>query len=396
MIANVRLLGSSQKLKWTQTDKALEIYLTGVETSVNGYAVEITLTDQDDSQRVKKDRLNGMNRILTMTFVLLWCCGHIVQASDNVQAEATTAKAERKRDAARKRRAKTPKYLETGGDRKLDVLYKKTPERDLHLDLYYPTGKRSRRCPVIIYTHGGGWAAGSRQGAAKATFAAVFMQLVEKGLCVASVDYRLCRKGRNVSMRDCVIDCKDAVRYLSQNSESLGVDPMRVYVMGDSAGGQIAQMLLLSSPESLPGDLELARTPYKMVAGVSWYGPCDFEKTDLYNHDDRADFRDRFGARILKPDSPPEDKLKLYREMSPVNYLTKESPPLLMIQGDKDTTIPVKHAYYMQEKAETLEAPVEILIVKNAGHNWRKVNEDINPSRQAIVDRTVQFFVDHL
>ena len=118
--------------------------------------------------------------------------------------------------------------------------------------------------------------------------------------------------------------------------------------------------------------------------------------TDLFNHDDRPDFRDRFSARILKPDTAPEGKLKLYREMSPVNYLTKDSPPLLMIQGDKDTTIPVKHAYYMQESAKAIEAPVEVLIVKNAGHNWRSVDADIIPSRQVIVERTVQFFVDHL
>lgn len=52
-------------------------------------------------------------------------------------------------------------------------------------------------------------------------------------------------------------------------------------------------MLLLASPESLPDDRALAEVTYKIVAGVSWYGPCDFEKTDLFNHDDRADFRDR-------------------------------------------------------------------------------------------------------
>ena len=113
-----------------------------------------------------------------------------------------------------------------------------------------------------------------------------------------------------------------------------------------------------------------------MVAGVSWYGPCDFEKTDLFNHDDRPDFRDRFGPRILGSDSGPQEKLTRYREMSPINYLTPTSPPLLMIQGDKDTTIPVKHAYYMQEKAKAVQAPVEILIVKNSGHNWRRVGAD--------------------
>ena len=223
----------------------------------------------------------------------------------------------------------------------------------------------------------------------------MFGRLVKEGFAVAPVTYRLAKKDSNVAMRDCVIDCKDAIRYLAKNSESLGIDPMRIYVMGDSAGGHIAQMLLLASPEQLPGDPALAEVPYRMVAGVSWYGPCDFEKIDLFKHDNRADFKDRFAARILGSDSGPMDKLARYREISPVNYLSKDSPPLLMIQGDKDTTIPVKHAHYMKQKADALKAPVEIMIVRNAGHNWRKVDADIDPSREAIIERTVQFFVDH-
>lgn len=127
-----------------------------------------------------------------------------------------------------------------------------------------------------------------------------------------------------------------------------------------------------------------------------FYGPCDFEKTDLFNHDDRPDFKDRFGARILGPDTDPADKLRLFREMSPIQYLTKDSPPLLMIQGDKDTTIPVKHAYYMKEKAEAVHAPVEIMIIKNAGHNWRSVGAAIEPTTDEIVQRTVSFLSAHL
>jgi len=294
------------------------------------------------------------------------------------------------------RTAKRSKYLETGGQRKLEVLYKQASGKDLYLDLYYPTVNQAEKCPVIVFTHGGGWAAGNRYKVSNRAFGPVFQQLIKEGFAVAPVSYRLARKDSNVAMRDCVIDCKDAIRFLAQNSESLGIDPMRFYVMGDSAGGHIAQMLLLSSPESLPGDPGLAGISYRMVAGVSWYGPCDFEKTSLFNHDDRPDFKDRFGPRILGSDSGPQDKLARFREMSPINYLTQTSPPLLMIQGDKDTTIPVKHAYYMQEKAKALKAPVEIMIIKNAGHNWRKVDADIEPSRAVINERTVQFFVDHL
>ncbi len=66
-----------------------------------------------------------------------------------------------------------------------------------------------------------------------------------------------------------------------------------------------------------------------------------------------------------------------------------------MIQGDKDTTIPVKHAYQMQEKGKELGASVEIMIIKNSGHNWRQVDAPIDPTREEIIDRTVRFFSEH-
>ncbi|GAB5405557.1 MAG: alpha/beta hydrolase fold domain-containing protein [Aureliella sp.] len=287
------------------------------------------------------------------------------------------------------------RYLQTAGERKLEVVYKRIGDRDLKLDLYYPAGRRETDYPVVVFTHGGGWAAGNRYKAATGLFADVFSQLIQRGFAVAPVTYRLAKKDSNVAMRHCVIDCKDAIRYLARNSESLGLDPMRIGVMGDSAGGHIAQMLLLASPDKLPGNPALATTTYRMVAGVSWYGPCDFENITLFNYDDRADFRDRFAPRIMQSDSGPKDKIARYREISPINYLSADSPPLLMIQGDKDTTIPVKHAYYMKKKAETINASVEAMIIKNAGHNWRRVNADIEPTRDEIANRTVHFFVRH-
>ena len=292
-------------------------------------------------------------------------------------------------------------YGKTGVDApinlKPNIVYKTTSAGDLFLDLYYPEIKLSGKYPLVIYTHGGGWAQGSKMSArAHSKMSLVVHSLTEKGLCVASINYRLYRKGGSTRIRDCVIDCKDAVRYLSKNSEALFVDSNRVFTFGDSAGGQIAQMLLLSPPESLQGVKKLAHFDYSVLAGVSWYGPCDFEKIELFNPDGRPKFHDRFKSRILPPNSPVTDKLKLYREISPVNYLSKDSRPLLMIQGDKDTTIPVKHAHYMRAHAEEIGAPVETLIVRNAGHNWRSVNRDIDPGIDTIVKRTVSFITKHL
>lgn len=271
-------------------------------------------------------------------------------------------------------------------------------KRSLLLDLYYPAGTSKASLPLVVYTHGGGWAAGNKDAAKRGNMQKVVEGLTKNGFCVASVEYRLYKQGGQITIKDCVTDCKDAIRFLVKNHGKYRIDPNRVFTFGDSAGGQIAQMLLLSSPDSLPGDESLANEHYKMIAGVSWYGPCDFEKTELFNHNGREGFRDRFGPRILKPGHDPENKLALYREMSPITYLKAGSPPLLMIQGDGDTTIPVHHAHYMKERADEISAPVDVLIVRNAGHNWRKADgkTDIEPTRDEIIKRTVEFLTRHL
>ena len=285
-------------------------------------------------------------------------------------------------------------YLPTKGQRKLNVVYKTTPLGELRLDFYAPVDA-SRPSPVVIYTHGGGWAAGNRHGAGLGRMKQVLTALHEAGFAVAPVSYRLATKENGTGMRDCVIDAKDAIRYLAKNHEALGIDPQRFFVFGDSAGGHIAQMLLLSPPSSLTGDPDLAGVDYRAVAGVSWYGPCDFEDVQLFNHDDRPNFHNRFARRIAPGKATPQQLLKLSREMSPVRYLSADSPPLLMIQGDKDTTIPVKHAYRMQEEAQKLGAPVEISIVKNSGHNWRSVGAPTQPTSDQIIDQTIGFLVGH-
>jgi len=280
---------------------------------------------------------------------------------------------------------------------KLDVTYKTTEQGALRLDLHYPAApKPGAKYPLVLFTHGGGWAEGDKTiGDHGVRFLGV-SALNAQGFCVASVDYRLCTKDGGITIRDCVTDSKDALRFLAKNAQQFSLDASRVFTFGDSAGGQIAQMLLLSPPESFPGDPALADAKYRLIAGVSWYGPCDFEKTELFNPDGRAGLRDRFGPRIIKAGADGKTTLAAYREVSPVNYLGANSPPLLMVQGDKDVTIPVHHARYMKERADAVKAPVEILIVQNSGHNWRKEGGELRPSLDEIVAKTAAFMKQQL
>jgi acetyl esterase/lipase len=314
----------------------------------------------------------GMKRFhLTLINLLLVCCFWSLHAQDSIQ------------------------YLGTQGTKKLNIKYKTTLEVDLYLDIYYPSKQSEKNgYPVLIYVHGGGWATGSKQNITKGLFKETFEKLVDHGFAVVSVNYRLTRH-KSVVMRDCVVDVMDAVRYLSKNNGILGLDSNRIFVLGDSAGGQLAQMLTLADPSKFPGDSALFNYHYKIIAGVSWYGPSDFTRLELFQTGDSTKNADRFGGRILKPESDPSQKDAFYKEMSPVYYLTPQSPPLYMMAAEDDTTIPVAHAYHMKKNAEIIGAPVELFIAKNAGHNWRNVGGEINPSKDVIVQKTIDFFLKY-
>ncbi len=284
-------------------------------------------------------------------------------------------------------------YLETQGEKKRNIKYKSTPEEDLYLDIYYPTKQTENKSfPVLIYTHGGGWFNGSKENSTKGLFKETFENLVEQGFAVVTVNYRLTRH-KSVVMRDCVVDVMDAVRYLSKNNSDLGLDVNRVYVLGDSAGGQLAQMLTLADPLKFEGDKELYEYKYKIVAGVSWYGPSDFTQRELFETNDPTKNPDRFYGRIMKVGADSLQKYASFKEMSPVYYLTENSAPVYMSAAENDTTIPVAHAYHMKEKADSIGARVELFTVKNAGHNWRKVGGEIEPSTDVIMQKTIDFFV---
>jgi len=285
--------------------------------------------------------------------------------------------------------------MDTPGEKLLNVCYKNTPQGRVYLDIFYPDEDIRSDKPVVFFTHGGGWAAGNKSKASTGLFAKVHKAWLKEGFVVVSVGYRLVNNKNETAIRDCVIDCKDAMRFVSAHHEAMGVDPNQFYTFGDSAGGHLAMMLLYTSsePELFVGDPILQKYVYKAQAGVSWYGPCDFQDIQLFNHDDRPGFYNRFADRITGGEEDSAKHIALYKEVSPIVYMTEFSPALLMIQGDKDTTIPVKQAYRMGEVLEKIPAPTEIMIINNAGHNWRSVDAAISPTKDEITARTIDFLI---
>ncbi|MFC7338703.1 prolyl oligopeptidase family serine peptidase [Haloferula chungangensis] len=292
-------------------------------------------------------------------------------------------------------RAQGGNKVEWQGQSLLDVPYKRAGGREIRMDIYQPKEDHSKAAPVLYYVHGGGWAAGSKDKGGLPLMRPVFEMVAKQGFVCVSINYRL-SKNNGVLMRDCVTDAFDGLRFLTKNAERYQIDAQRIVVWGDSAGGQIAQMLALADPAKFPGDPALAGFDVRPLAGISWYGPTDFTDLELFKTDDTDKKADRFGNRIVGHARSVTSKREAYEEMSPYFWLRKNSPPLLLLQGDKDTTIPFAHAPHLKKKADEIGADLSLVVVKNAGHNWRKAGGSPEPGVKEIQKITANFAIEQV
>lgn len=283
--------------------------------------------------------------------------------------------------------------VEWDGESFLNVTYRQVGTQQIKMDIYMPPGDKPATAPVLYYVHGGGWAAGSKDKGGLPLMRPVFEQVAEKGFVCVSINYRLCEKNNGVLMRDCVTDAMDGLRFLNKHAEQYGIDPNRIVVWGDSAGGQLAQMLALGDSKTFVGDETLAGFDVRPIACISWYGPTDFTDVNLFKTDLSDKNPDRFGSRITGSDGGYAKNPGAYEEMSPYYWLKADSPPLLLLQGDTDATIPLGHAPHLKKKADEIGADVEMVIVRHAGHNWRKAGGDPEPGIGEIQRITSEFAI---
>jgi len=108
------------------------------------------------------------------------------------------------------------------------------PAGEIPVRIYQPHGAGVK--PVLVYLHGGGWVIGSLD-----SYDATCRELAEGAGCVVvSVDYRLAPEHRYPAAPE---DCHAAVRWVAANAASLGADPKRLAVGGDSAGGNLSAVV---------------------------------------------------------------------------------------------------------------------------------------------------------
>ncbi|MFM8321486.1 MAG: alpha/beta hydrolase fold domain-containing protein [Chloroflexota bacterium] len=294
-----------------------------------------------------------MSKIITVLVVaglLLTGCASISQALGGLAGGAIPAGMGQQFDA-------TPAFS--------DVAYAALSDTQ-KLDIYLPEGDGP--FPVVINLHAGGFKFGDKQGIP----ATVGKELLNNGYAVVGVGYRL---SDEAAFPAAVQDVRAAVRFLRANADQYRIDPDRMAVFGQSAGGNLAAMLgtAAESQDFDEAGLGNAGVSNAVQAVVDWFGPTDFGQMDAQaaaqgcsasdqTHSVSGSFESAYLGAVVA-DSP-----ELVARANPITYIDGSEPPFLIQKGQQDCTVAVDNTKMLADALSAKGLPVQFDLLPGVGH----------------------------
>ena len=175
------------------------------------------------------------------------------------------------------------------------------------LDVYRPSPAPAAgaKRPAVVLIHGGGWSGGTRK-----LLAPHARWFAGKGLVAVNISYRL-TAAPGVRVADCVADAKSAVAWVRAHAADWGIDPARIAVAGESAGGHLAACTGLMAPQ-----------PARANALILFNPVIDTASADGWRMDASYTAEDR-------------------RALSPAHHVASGAPPTLVVHGEADKVTPI-------------------------------------------------------
>ncbi|WP_165964649.1 alpha/beta hydrolase [Actinomadura sp. KC216] len=254
----------------------------------------------------------------------------------------------------------------------VDVEYAVADGERLLLDLYIPEGSGPH--PVSLWVHGGAWLFGDRCSGAT-SFAAA---LAERGVAIASIDYRLGEAGAFPASID---DVRAAVRWLRAHGARHGLAIARIGAWGASAGGHLSLMAALDPRVGAPGD--------RIDAVVDFFGPTDLVARLARTELEREILPDPPDARYLRTTVKTLDR-NWARAASPLYQHLDQAPPTLIVHGDRDQQIALDQSLRMHQALVAAGRDSQLIVLGGAGH------EDVRFQQPWVLDATAAFLRHHL
>ena len=261
-----------------------------------------------------------------------------------------------------------------GQEVKRDIPYASPAEERQVLDIHAP--KDAKNLPVVFWIHGGGWQAGDKK--AVQIKPRVF---VERGFVFVSTNYRLLPK---VEMEVIFKDVAKSLGWVHKHIAEHGGDPQRIFVMGHSAGAQLAALLCTddryAKAEGVPFDVLKGCVP---VDGGT-YEVASIAQTAETRRRVHGQPQAKFGHREKFGNAPEKHK-----DYSAVTHVTKGKniPPFLILHVADH---PDNSAQAQRLAAVLKDASIPVIVFGAKETNHSKINENIglpeDPTTKVLFD----------
>lgn len=227
-----------------------------------------------------------------------------------------------------------------------DVVYSQVetfekPNQILQMDLLVPSV--NKKMPAIIFVTGGGFISSNRARMPK-----LRMRLAEENFVVASINYRTVP---NSTFPAPIEDVKSAIRFLKTNAEKFSIDAEKIFVIGDSAGGYLTAFAAVTNGEKIFNVGDNLNFSSKIVAAVDLYGITDISSV--------GDFPQMLqslnGVKV--------------EDTNPINYITKNSAPMLLMHGTADNIVSPEQTDLLFQALKSAGIEAERYVVPNANHS---------------------------
>lgn len=243
-------------------------------------------------------------------------------------------------------------------------------ERHL-LDLTLPN--KTGEVGLVLYIHGGGWTAGSKEGHME-----TLVSWSKRGFAAGAINYRYA-DGKNITYSNLLDDITASLVKIKAMALEKQIDINKVMFIGGSAGGHLSLLYAYSKTDIAP------ITP---VAAVSFSGPTDLADPLFYPNNNMGKLAKDMIGKVSGIDLFGNDFSKyqtLLLQASPINYITENSVPSIICHGKNDELVPYSNAVALSEKLASFNVEHEFITFLNSGHglendveSWNLTNNLIN------------------
>ncbi len=235
----------------------------------------------------------------------------------------------------------------------------------LLMDVYYP--ETPNKCGVL-FVAGSGWQAPLSYDAAglKDKTSQVEMwvpPLVRAGYTVFAINHRAAPRFHYPAALE---DVQRAVRFIRGHAKDYGIDPNLIGGVAGSSGAHLIALVAMLGAKGIPGDPDpVNREPATLKCIVLRAAPVDLKQ--MAGDADPEGIAYVVSFMEMFPSSTPAIA-KIYKEASPITYVSSSAPPTLLIHGDADKTVPYQQSVMMEKALRAMNVPVKLLSIPGGIH----------------------------